>query len=132
MKLPWWLNGKKSACQCRRHRSNPWIRKIAWRKKWWPTSIFLSGESHGQSLVSYSPGDHKRVRHNLATKQQTAISYRWFSYLGFPTSQVPCSLDTSGWWVVIWVCVCAIWDESLNWQFKTCQGSLLSWNLGFM
>ena len=22
--LPWWFSGKESACQCRRHRSDPW------------------------------------------------------------------------------------------------------------
>ena len=27
--LPWWLSGKESACQCRRHRFNPWSRKIS-------------------------------------------------------------------------------------------------------
>ena len=27
-RLPWWLSGKESACQCRRHRFNPWSRKI--------------------------------------------------------------------------------------------------------
>ena len=26
--LPWWLSGKKSACQCRRHGFDPWSRKI--------------------------------------------------------------------------------------------------------
>ena len=25
---PWWLSGKESACQCRRHQFNPWPRKI--------------------------------------------------------------------------------------------------------
>ena len=29
---------------------------IPWKKKWQPTPVFLSGESHGQrSLVGYSP-----------------------------------------------------------------------------
>ena len=27
----WWLSGKESACQCRRHESDPWVRKIPWR-----------------------------------------------------------------------------------------------------
>ena len=27
-RLPPWLSGKESACQCRRHRFNPWSRKI--------------------------------------------------------------------------------------------------------
>ena len=26
-RLPWWLSGKESACQCSRHRLNPWSRK---------------------------------------------------------------------------------------------------------
>ena len=68
--LPWWLSSKESACQCRRHRFNPWVRKIPWRRKRQPTSVFLPGDSHGQrSLVSYSPWGH-RVMFNLRTKQQ--------------------------------------------------------------
>ena len=26
--LPWWLISRESACQCRRHRFNPWSRRI--------------------------------------------------------------------------------------------------------
>ena len=26
-RLPWWLSGKESACQCRRHGFDPWSRK---------------------------------------------------------------------------------------------------------
>ena len=54
-----------------RHRFNPWVRKIPWRRKWQPTSVILPGKSHGQrSLAGYSPWSLKRVWHNLATKQQ--------------------------------------------------------------
>ena len=28
MGLPWWFNGKESACQCRRHRFDPWSGRI--------------------------------------------------------------------------------------------------------
>ena len=53
--LPWWPNGKESTCQCRRHRFDPWSRKIPWRRKWQPTQVFLPGKSYGhRSLVSYS------------------------------------------------------------------------------
>ena len=39
-----------------RLRFDPWVRKIPWRRKWQPTPVSLSGESHGQrSLVGYSP-----------------------------------------------------------------------------
>ena len=40
-------------------------------RKWQPTPVFLPGKSHGQrSLEGYSPCGRKRVRHDLATKQQ--------------------------------------------------------------
>ena len=69
--LPWWLSGKESACQCRRRGFNPWAGEIPWRREWLPTPVFLSGESQGQrDVVTYSPQGHKRVGHDLATKQQ--------------------------------------------------------------
>ena len=37
-------------------RFNPWVGKVPWRRKWQPTSVLLSGKSHGQrSLVGSSP-----------------------------------------------------------------------------
>ena len=57
-----WLSGKESACQCRRHRFNPWVGKISWRSKWQPTPVFLPGESHGQrSLAGYKQWGHKEL-----------------------------------------------------------------------
>ena len=32
--LPWWLSGKESTCQCRRHRVDPRVGKIPWGRKW--------------------------------------------------------------------------------------------------
>ena len=52
-------SGKEPACQCsgpKRHRFDPWVRKIPWRGAWQPTRVFLPRESHGQrNLVGYSP-----------------------------------------------------------------------------
>ena len=46
--------------QCRRPGSDPWVRKIPWKRKWQPTLVFLPGEFHGQrSLVGYNPWDLK-------------------------------------------------------------------------
>ena len=45
LRLPWWLSGKESACQCR---FDPWFSKIPWRRKRQPTTVFLPGKSHGQ------------------------------------------------------------------------------------
>ena len=53
---------KESACQCSRHRFEPWDRKMPWRRKWQPTAVFLPGESHGQrSLEGYSPWGRREL-----------------------------------------------------------------------
>ena len=70
---PGGAGGKESTCQCRRHRFDPWIGKMPWSRKWQSTSVFLPGKFQGQrSLTSCSSWDHKRVGHNLVTKQQFA------------------------------------------------------------
>ena len=51
------------------------VGKIPWRRKWQPTLVFLPGKSHGwRSLAGYRPWGHKRVRYDLATKQQLCVS----------------------------------------------------------
>ena len=56
-------SGKEPAYKCRRlerHRFNPWVRKILWKRAWHPIPVFLPGESHGQrSLVGFGPQSHK-------------------------------------------------------------------------
>ena len=67
----WWHSGKESTCQCRRHGFDLWVRKIPQERKRQPTQVFLPGKSDGQrSLMDFSPWNHKRVRHDLATNQQ--------------------------------------------------------------
>ena len=39
--LPRWLSDKESPCQCRRHRFDPWVRKISSKRKWQTTLVFL-------------------------------------------------------------------------------------------
>ena len=74
--LPRWLSGKEFTCQCRRHRKlgfDPWVRKVAWRREWQPTPVFLPGKSHGQrSLVGYSPWGHKE-----SERTEHACMYVW-------------------------------------------------------
>ena len=56
-------SGKEPTRQCRRRMKqgfSPWVGKSLWRRVWQPTSVFLSGESHGQrSLADYSPWGRK-------------------------------------------------------------------------
>ena len=59
--------GKELAFHCRRHkrhRFDPWVRKIPRKRKWQYTPVFLPGKFHGQE----EPGDlqstgSRRVRH---------------------------------------------------------------------
>ena len=73
MNLPGGTNSKEPTCQCRRHkrhRFSPWVGKILWRRKWQPTPVSLSGESHGQrSLVGYNPWGHKESGTTEASEQ---------------------------------------------------------------
>ena len=50
--LLWWLSGKEPACQCRRRKFDPWVRKIPWRRKRQPTPVLLPGKSHGQRSLA--------------------------------------------------------------------------------
>ena len=91
--LPWWLSGKESTCQCRRHGFSPSVGKIRWRRAWQPTPVFLPGKSHGQrSLAGYSPWGHKGS--DPTTKQQQS-----------------CKRGRTG-RVTVWDPVCLSWDLS--------------------
>ena len=63
-RLPRWLSGKESTCQCRRHRRqgfDPWVGKIPEEEMASHSSI-LAGKSHGQRrLASYSPWGCKEL-----------------------------------------------------------------------
>ena len=76
-RLYWCLRSKEfpynivDRLKCRRHMFHPWVRKRSCRAKWQSTPVLLPRKSHGQkSLAGYSPWDRKRVKHDLATKQQ--------------------------------------------------------------
>ena len=46
--FPRWVGGKESACHCRRHRFNPWVREIPGSRKWQHPPVLLPGESRRQ------------------------------------------------------------------------------------
>ena len=51
-----WLRIRLQCRSFRRHRFNPWVGKMPWRRRWQPTPAFLPGESQGLwSLAGYSP-----------------------------------------------------------------------------
>ena len=75
--FPWWLSGKESSCQCRRHGFDSWVGKIPWRVKWQPTPVFLPEKFHAQrSLWGLQSIGSQRVRHDIATKWRQQITLR--------------------------------------------------------
>ena len=76
LEFSWWLRDKESTCNARDTGSDPWVRKIPWRKEWQSTPVLMPGGSHGQrSLVGYCPCSHRRVGYYLATKQQQRVDF---------------------------------------------------------
>ena len=79
--FPGGSSGKQPACQCRRyerHRFNPWVGKIPWKKKWQPTPVFLPGKCHGQRyLVDSCPWGHKEL--DTTERQCNAKMLTWLS-----------------------------------------------------
>ena len=59
MDFPGGSVGKESnskAGDAGKHRFNPLVGKIPWKRHWLPILVFLPGESHGQrSLAGYCP-----------------------------------------------------------------------------
>ena len=85
--LPVW-RGKEPTCQCRRHRFDPWVRKIPWRRKWQPTPVFLPGQFRGQrSLTGYSPWGHRQTDTTEHTCMLTAWSIPTLLSLGKEETQ---------------------------------------------
>ena len=69
----------------KRHRFDPWVGKIFWRRAWQPTPVFLPGESHGQrSLVDYSPQGRREqdTTEPLSTHTQSLLKATPFTSQG--------------------------------------------------
>ena len=58
---------------------DPWSGKISWRRKWQPTSVFLSGKSYGQR-TRQSTGS-RRAGQDLATNKRAPKSWAKKTYL---------------------------------------------------
>ena len=75
---------KKLCKLCRRHKRHgfdPWVGKIAWRRAWQPTPVFLTGESHGlRILADYSPWGHKESD-ATATTEHALYANRCYTML---------------------------------------------------
>ena len=69
--FPWWLRGKESACQCRRHKFHLRVGKIPPGKEMaMPSSILAWEIPWTEEPAKLESMESQRVRHDLATEQQ--------------------------------------------------------------
>ena len=91
--IPCWLRWESVCLQCGRPRSNPWIGKIPWKRKWQPTPVLLPGKSHQlQSMGS------QRVRQDWVTSLSTFFSLQ----RNQPISISPLFLGVALFWGANW------------------------------
>ena len=64
---------KNPPANARRHRFDPWVGKIPWRREWQPTPVFLPGESYGQRSLVSSPKDSGITEYTHKCIPQTQI-----------------------------------------------------------
>ena len=99
-RLPQWLSGKETACQCRRcrrHGFNPWVGKIHWKRAWQLTPVFLLGKSHGQkSLTRYNAQGHQESDMTEVTAQAHPIVHCSTVYKSQDMKATQISIDRCG------------------------------------
>ena len=83
------FSGKESSCpcrRCRRHRFDPWIGKIPWKRKWQPSPVFLPGKSHRQRILKdYSLWVHKELdtTEHVSTLNENIVPLLYFGGTSF-------------------------------------------------
>ena len=94
---------KESTCQCRRHkrhRLNPWVRKIPWRRKWQPTPVLA-----GKIPWTEEPGGlHSMGLQSVRLSEHACI--RTHAHIGSSLSYIKCSVYSMPPFAC--VCVCSI------------------------
>ena len=73
--LPRGRSGKESACQCKRHRFDPCVGKVPWRRKWQPTPVFLPGKFHVQRSLAATVHGVAQSRIGLS---MLTCTWAWF------------------------------------------------------
>ena len=79
--------------------SDPWARKIPWRRKWQPTPVFLPGKSHGQRrLAGYGPWVCKALdtteqlknekNKNIQENEEPGLAFLWVDHAYLTCSSI--------------------------------------------
>ena len=89
------LSSKKSTCQCRRRRFDPWVGKIPWKRYWQLSPVFLAGKSHEEkNLVGYSACSHRSVNQIIILKNSNQGLWKNYKEQGMYTTR-------EAWWATV-------------------------------
>ena len=103
--LPWWLNGKEYACQCRRHGLDPWSGKISqpWNGK------MLAPLASLKKRYDKPRQRIKNQRHHFGNRGPYSLTY------GFSSSHVQMwELDHKGWALKNWCFLTVVLEKTLE------------------
>ena len=87
----------------KRHRFDPWVGKIPWRRAWQPTPIFLPRESQEQRSLAGDRPCGCRVRHDWSdllckqTLKGRVGKVRWVAVVSFFVKLVTWDIKMNGW-----------------------------------
>ena len=108
-----WHSDKEPSCQCRRHRFDPWVRKIPWRRKWQPTPLFLPGKPHGQrNLSGYSLWCCKESDITKHASEQRQLIYNVVLVLGVQQSESIAFINIPH--ICVYICIYICFLQALS------------------
>ena len=95
---------------------DPWVRKISWRKKWQPipANIFAWEIPWTEEPGGYRSWGHKRVGHDLVTKQQHNIEFVTILFLFHVLGFLPPGMWDGSSLTMDWTLTPCIGRQSLN------------------
>ena len=116
--LPWWFSSKESPCKAGdtgRYGFNPWLRKMSWKRKWQPTSVFLPGKSMDKrDWQAYSPWCGERVRHDWRMSMYLSLIKEKMKEKKYILDFVFLLKVKTG--ISIWSCTClSVWVTCVSW-----------------
>ena len=98
VRLPWWLSWESICLQCRRPRSDSWVRKIPWKSERLPTPVFLRfpGYSDDEESACNAGGLDLNPGLGRCPGEENGYALQ-YSCLENPWREEPGRLQSMGW-----------------------------------
>ena len=91
------LSGQRSCLQCRRHRFDPWVEKLSWRRRWQTTGGFLLNYMAGYSPWGHKESDTTEHEWNAGGPWDQRVFHKTLGIGGIMQSWVECCREMVFW-----------------------------------